>query len=138
VTLLDICVPDTLEVSQSAVTLLSNSAEKNLDEGVPDGLNPLYVEVSQGFVTLVDTSQNQATHQGVTIPPRSDTIPRLPWQLERLVSAAGGNSLTGFTFEGVGDINLYVLAWAGAYLAGDSAEALDRLRQVQIAREASS
>jgi len=76
--------------------------------------------------------------QGVRIEGRPDTIPRLPFALERLVSAAGSNLLAGFTFEGVPDINRYVLAWASTYLVGDSTEALDRLRQVQIAREASS
>jgi hypothetical protein len=137
VTLLDICVPDGLEVSQSFVTLLNNSTEKNLNKYVPDGPNPPYTEVSQNPVTLVDTSQGKGKHQGVTIPPRPETLPRLPFALERLVSAASSDQLTGFSFDGVLDINGYVRAWACAYLVGDQQHAIDRLHQVQMARELS-
>jgi hypothetical protein len=56
------------------------------------------------------------------------TIPRLPWQLERLVSAASSDVLT-FSLYGVPDINRYVLAWAAAYLTSDRDEALRRLWQ---------
>ena len=77
-------------------------------------------------------------HKGVKIIGRGDSLPRLPFALERLVSAASSNLLAGFTFEGVPDINRYVMAWACCYLVGDRNEALNRLRQVQIAREASA
>ena len=62
------------------------------------------------------------------------TIPRLPWQLERLVMAASHNLLT-FSIKGVINQNHYVMAWACAYLAGDRQEALKRLWAVQALRE---
>jgi hypothetical protein len=57
------------------------------------------------------------------------TIPRLPWQLERLVSAASSNALT-FTMQGIPEPNRYVMAWACTYLASDKVEALKRLWEV--------
>ena len=61
-----------------------------------------------------------------------DTLPRLPWQLERLVSAASCNALE-LELRGVPDPNRYTLAWAAAYLTGDRDEALSRLWQVRRA-----
>ena len=66
-----------------------------------------------------------------------DTLPRLPWQLERLVSAASSDLLpkepvmlpSGL----VPDLNRYALAWAASYLIGDRQEALSRLWQVRRA-----
>lgn len=87
-----------------------------------------------GFAAPTGVSENK---RGIKIMGRGDSLPRLPFALERLVSAASSNLLTGFTFDGVPDINRYVMAWACCYLVGDRDEALNRLRQVQIAREAS-
>ena len=64
-----------------------------------------------------------------------DTLPRLPWQLERLVSAATSDQLpkdpvmlpSGL----VTNLNLYTLSWAAAYLTSDRADALSRLWQVR-------
>ena len=133
-TLPDICVSDGIEVSDN---LPDTSIRENTRNTVPDGLNLPYTEVSGKHPTLPDTSPLGPTHQGVTISPRPNTIPRLPPPLERLVSAASSDLLSGFTFDGVGDINNYVRAWACAYLAGDQQHALDRLHQVQVARELS-
>lgn len=66
-----------------------------------------------------------------------DDLPRLPWQLERLVSAASSDLLpkepvmlpSGL----VPDLNRYALAWAVTYLVGDRQEALSRLWQVRRA-----
>lgn len=55
-----------------------------------------------------------------------DTLPRLPWQLERLLSAAGSDTLT-VSLPGVPDAPRYTLAWGAAYLTGDRDEALRRL-----------
>lgn len=59
----------------------------------------------------------------------TDTLPRLPWQLERLLSAAASNVLT-VELPGVPDVPRYALAWGCAYLTGDRSEALSRLWQV--------
>ncbi len=62
-----------------------------------------------------------------------DSVPRLPWQLERLLAAASGGRLPGgtVTLEAglVTDLNSYTLAWAVVYLIGDQTEALRRLWQ---------
>lgn len=62
-----------------------------------------------------------------------DAVPRLPWQLERLLAAASNGSLPAgtVTLEAglVTDLNGYTLAWGAAYLVGDQAEALRRLWQ---------
>ena len=64
-----------------------------------------------------------------------DTIPRLPWQLERLVNAAASNQLPQSTVKLpsglVMNLNLYTLGWAAAYLTSDRAEALSRLWQAR-------
>lgn len=63
-----------------------------------------------------------------------DTLPRLPWQLESLLRAAGSDRLpkSTVTLERglVADLNSYTLAWAASYLTGDRSEALSRLWQV--------
>jgi len=64
-------------------------------------------------------------------------VPRLPWQLERLLAAASGGALPAgtVTLEAglVTDLNGYALAWGAAYLIGDQAEALRRLWQAHRA-----
>lgn len=138
-TLLDSCVPDGIEVSGK---LPDTSHERNPKNNVPDDSNTLYGEASGKHLTLPDTSNPPSAgleprYQGIKLPPCADTIPRLPFALERLVSAASSDQLTGFSFDGVLDINSYVRAWAYAYLVGDQQHALDRLNQVQTARELS-
>ena len=58
-------------------------------------------------------------------------VPRLPWQLERLVRAASSDQLPGgSTLLKAGlvtDLNRYTLAWGCSYLTGDRDEALSRL-----------
>ena len=136
---LDSCVPDEAQVSGSYPTPLTKENSRN---GVPNDSNPPYGEVSGKHPTLPDTSPPtraalETRYKGVKLPPRADTIPRLPFALERLVSAASSDQLTGFSFDGVLDINSYVRAWACAYLVGDQQHAIDRLHQVQMARELS-
>jgi hypothetical protein len=61
------------------------------------------------------------------------SVPRLPWQLERLISAASNGSLPKREAtelepgQFVMDLNQYVLAWAAAYLTGDREEALAQM-----------
>ena len=58
-------------------------------------------------------------------------LPRLPWELERLVSAAGNATLPDgsiYTPKGIiTNLNLYVLAWAAAYLTGATEDARTHL-----------
>lgn len=70
-------------------------------------------------------------------------IPRLPWQLERLICAAGSNQLPKdpvmLTAGLITDMNRYTLACASAYLMGDRGVALQRLwelRRVWMPEEA--
>lgn len=60
------------------------------------------------------------------------SVPRLPWQLERLVSAASSHVLN-FTMPHVGNVNHHTAAWACAYLTGDRGEAIKRLWEVYAA-----
>lgn len=75
--------------------------------------------------------RNNPQPQSVAIPQPPDTLPRLPWQLERLVSAASSDALPKGTVSLsaglVPDLSSYVLAWAAAYLTGDTTEPLRRL-----------
>jgi hypothetical protein len=57
------------------------------------------------------------------------TVPRLPWQLERLLSAASSGVLN-VSLKGVPDTTRYTLAWSACYLIGDREEALKRLWEV--------
>lgn len=63
-----------------------------------------------------------------------DAPPRLPWQLERLISAACADVLPKDTTtlpDGlVPDLGRYTLGWAAAYLVSDRVEAERRLWQV--------
>lgn len=59
-----------------------------------------------------------------------NTLPRLPWQLERLLSAASLNEPLSADVQGVFDVNRYVLAWGCSYLTVDQGEALKRLWRV--------
>lgn len=73
--------------------------------------------------------------QGVAIPTRPDTIPRLPWQLEALLRAANSDVLPkGLQqVQGQGqvpDLSTYALACATSYLIGDRDAALERLWRV--------
>ena len=68
------------------------------------------------------------------------SVPRLPWQLERLVSAAASDLLPAggaiWLRHGiVMDINRYVLGWAAAYLVSNQGESLERLWEVYHAWE---
>jgi hypothetical protein len=63
------------------------------------------------------------------LAPRRDTIPRLPWQLERLLRAASSNVLE-VSIKGVPDPARYVMAWGCAYLTGECDESVQRLWQV--------
>ena len=67
----------------------------------------------------------------------ADTLPRLPWQLERLLNAASSDLLPKDTTtlgDGlVTDLNRYTLAWGCTYLVGDRDEALRRLWQAHRA-----
>ncbi len=109
---------------------LNQSATEKISNHVPDAKN--------GFAGSAGPFRESENKKGVELEGRGSTIPRLPFTLDRLVSAAGSNLLSGFTFDGVPDINNYVRGLACDYLIGDQRHALDRLYQVQIAREASS
>ncbi len=67
--------------------------------------------------------------EGTRLAKRPDALPRLPWQLERLLGAASNDLLTA-DLPGVPDIGRYTLAWGCAYLTGDRTEAERRLWQV--------
>lgn len=57
-------------------------------------------------------------------------LPRLPWQLERLVDAASNRALH-ISLHGVPDTSRYVLGWACSYLTSSQREeALKRLWEV--------
>ncbi len=67
-----------------------------------------------------DTNKASQTMQTALTPLRnnlSDTLPRLPWQLERLLSAASSGVLPETVMLSSGlitDLNRYVLGWAAS------------------------
>ena len=73
-----------------------------------------------------------AAPSGVALAAKPDTLPRLPWQLERLLSAASSGVLAA-DLPGVPDVPHYTLSWGCSYLVGDRAEALRRLWRVHAA-----
>lgn len=66
---------------------------------------------------------------GIRLKNRPGTLPCLPWQLERVLSAASSNVLNA-KLPGVPDVGRYTLAWGCSYLTGDRDEAEQRLWQV--------
>jgi hypothetical protein len=82
------------------------------------------------MLALTQTDVN--SHNSQFSHPEADkaVIPRLPWQLERLVSAAASNLLSDVPIRGVVNTNHYVMAWGCAYLAGAHKQALERLWHV--------
>ncbi len=72
------------------------------------------------------------------LPEKNQEVrPRLPWQLERLISAACADALPQSTVAlpsgFVTDLNRYVLGWGCSYLVSDRAEAERRLWQAHRA-----
>ncbi len=88
-------------------------------------------------LTAPDKTDKTSTPLSPALPhaeASKDFVERLPWQLERLVSAATNDDLT-IVMRGVPDINRYVMAWASTYLVGGREEAKRRLWQVQRLRD---
>lgn len=83
------------------------------------------------------TDKSPEPRKVLIIEPSAGTVPRLPWQLERLVSAAHSDQLPKGTVTlpagFIPDLNRYTLGWAAAYLTGDRTEALSRLWQARRA-----
>lgn len=106
-------------------------------------------KVKQPGVKTVGTHNTTHRSKSMSAPPEvaaensgrhiadaenTDTLPHLPWQLERLLSAAG-SSVLEIELPGVQDVTRYTMAWGCAYLTGDRDEALRRLWQVYRAWE---
>jgi hypothetical protein len=66
--------------------------------------------------------------------PKTRTLEKLPFELERLIAAASNGALPSgsFTLESgiVPDLERYVLAWCAGYVLGESKQALSRLWEV--------
>lgn len=69
-------------------------------------------DAQRGSAGLAGPTEVSEKIKEIEIASLENSLPRLPFALERLVSAASSNLLTGFTFDGVPDINRYVMAWA--------------------------
>jgi hypothetical protein len=94
------------------------------------------------ILTAEKANDAKEGRQTLLTPPdelrnKSGTLPCLPWQLERLLSAASSNVLTA-DLPGVPDPSAYTLAWGCAYLTGDRSEAEHRLWQVYRAWKGSN
>ena len=122
------------------------SSKKNLEETPKElghnGHKPLvtpYDHYDQGVsVNSGNKIISEPTVRKVQTPspqPESKTLERLPWELERLVSAASNGILPSGSFKlesgTVPDLERYVLAWTGAYILGDTVQALSRLWEAQ-------
>lgn len=77
--------------------------------------------------TLALLKANKDTLLRDLVAPKA--IPPLPWQIERLVSAASCGQLH-IELSGIPDVSNYVMGSACAYLTGDQDEAVRRLWQV--------
>ena len=88
----------------------------------------------KGVQSAKEANKANKASQTLLTPPealrnKSDTVSRLPWQLERLLSAASSGVLSA-DLPGVPDVPRYTLGWGCSYLVGDRAEATRRLWQV--------
>ncbi len=90
------------------------------------------LEVSKNATDKTDKSPQPTPPPAVS--PDAEKQPRLPWQLERLISAACADVLPKdpvmLSSGLVTDLGRYVLAWGCAYLVSDRIEAERRLWQV--------
>jgi hypothetical protein len=59
-----------------------------------------------------------------------DAIPPLPWELVRLLKAAGSTEFKADLRQKVDNIQAYTLSWGCAYVTGDREHALRRLWEV--------
>lgn len=95
-------------------------------------------EASQTLQTVPTTTRNNPTFSGVEVEKQRDTMPRLPWELEALLRAAGSNVLPETVMLSSGlvtDFNRYVLACGCSftYCIGDREEIVRRLWQAHRA-----
>lgn len=79
-----------------------------------------------------DDHRKPQGNDATTEPAPLDTIPRLPWQLERLVNAASSGLLPDGAVQLpeslTSDLNSYVLTWSATYLTtSDREHCLSRL-----------
>jgi hypothetical protein len=89
-------------------------------ESKPYELNELTNKASQTAQTVLNPVRNNSP----------DTLPRLSWQLERLISAACADVLPETVMLSSGlvtDLGRYVRAWGCSYLVSDRVEAERRL-----------
>lgn len=92
------------------------------------------LETPKNVPSKTDKSPEPKPAPALEVAPSAGILPRLPWQLERLISAACADVLPKDTTtlpDGlVPDLNRYVLAWGCSYLVSDRVEAERRLWQV--------
>ena len=88
-------------------------------------------EASQTVQTAPTTTRNNPSSSGNEVEKRRDTVPRLPWELERLASTARADALpqgiVKLSSGLVPDLNRYVSSWVSSYVTSDCTEAERRL-----------
>lgn len=99
------------------------------------GVNLAFTSAEPITRSQLDILERHKSELGAYLLTDREMIPRLPWQLDRLVRAASSGLLT-LNLPGILDANTYTLAWACAYLTGGGEEALRRLTQVYDAWQA--
>ena len=134
---------------EQGTSFVSPTDESSMFQSLPS-LNSFNSYSEQGKnssddIQSLESDQNQTIarsklsgHLEVGIPNTGTNrviLERLPWELERLVSAASNGILPSGSFKlesgTVPDLERYVLAWTGAYILGDTVQALSRLWEAQ-------
>lgn len=127
----EIIVPDAIEP-------ITASTKKDLNAGSQSIGTTFFVEFKLEKITSCThfsffsfISYLQST---TPLDPKIEAIPRLPWELERLVSAASNSVLPFGTHQlssgVVPSLEKFVLGWAAAYLCGATTDALNQLWDV--------
>ena len=122
-----------IDVSSLVQTLKSRGVtlERKPEGGVrvhsPHPLEPELLEAVKTYKLEI----LESLEKGFSPLNKPRMLERLPWELERLVSAASNGVLPSgsFTLESgiVPDLERYVFAWTCAYVLGDIVHAVSRL-----------
>ena len=130
-TLID--VPSLVQTLKSRGVTFERKPEGGVRVHSPHPLEPELLEAVKTYKLEI----LESLEKGFSPLNKTRTLERLPWELERLVSAASNGVLPSGTFKlesGLTpDLERFVSGWACSYLTGDTAHGLSRLWEAHTA-----